>query len=240
MIAQAALEGLSQGFNGKQPQTNVAKYDVLRAAVVKGIADAHRVSVIDVQAQRTAATHANYVVDATVNNLVIKDKVNQINGRRKTVYKAVIDMVMQVKDGKTGKIVKSPVIKVEDLDVVWADTQERALELMLKEFNYEVTKFFNNWFPFGGRVLESASAKGDKQKEVYIDLGATSGAAKGLHMDIYSVRNVGGQQAKLKIGELKIESVAGDNVSLCKVTKGHKEVKAALDNRILLVVESTE
>ena len=238
-IAQAALQGLNEGLNGKQPQTNVAKYDVLRAAVVKGMADAHRVSAIDAETAGTTV-HGDYAVDATVSSLVIKDKVTKVDGRNKTSYKAVIDMVMHVKNGKTGKIVKSPVIKVAELDVVWADTKEKALQFMLKELNYEVTKFFNNWFPISGNVLEGASAKGDKQKEVYIDLGSASGAEKGLHLDIYSVKNVAGQQARLKIGRLKIESIAGDNISLCKITNGAKEVKSALDSKVQLVVASTE
>lgn len=239
MIAQAALKGLNDGLNANQPQTNVARYDVLRSAVVKGMADAHRVSVIDAETVRTAA-RGDYAVDATVSNLLIKDRVTKVDGRNKTSYKATIDMVMNVKNGKTSKIVKSPVIKVADLDVVWADTKEKALELMLKELNYEVTKFFNNWFPISGNVVEGVSAKGDKQKEVYIDLGSASGAEKGLHLDIYSVHNVAGQQAKLKVGRLKIESIAGDHVSLCKITSGAKEVKAALDSKLQLVVESTE
>lgn len=238
-IALAALQGLNNGLNGKQPQTNVARYDVLRAAVVKGMADAHRVSAIDAETAGTSA-RGDYAVDATVSSLLIKDKTTKVDGRNKTSYKATIDMVMHVKNGKTSKIEKSPVIKVAELDVVWADTKEKALELMLKELNYEVTKFFNTWLTISGNVVEGASAKGDKQKEVYIDLGSLSGAEKGLHLDIYSVKNIAGQQAKLKIGRLKVESIAGDNISLCKITSGAKEVKSALDSKTQLVVESTE
>lgn len=89
-------------------------------------------------------------------------------------------------------------------------------------------------------VLEGARDKKDKQKEVYIDLGAREGAYKGLHMGVYTVKTVAGKEAKKQIGKLKIEEVQGDDISLCKVQSGGRDIKSALDNGETLVIETTD
>jgi len=78
-------------------------------------------------------------------------------------------------------------------------------------------------------IIEGAAAMKDKQKEVYIDLGSSEGAYIGLHMGVYTIKTIAGREAKSQIGKLKIEAVMGDNISRCKVQKGGKDIKAALD-----------
>ena len=80
----------------------------------------------------------------------------------------------------------------------------------------------------------------DKQKEVYIDLGAREGAYNGLHMGVYTVKMVAGKEAKKQIGKLKIEDVQGDDISLCKVQSGGRDIKKALDDGETLVIETTD
>ena len=78
-------------------------------------------------------------------------------------------------------------------------------------------------------IIEGSSAKKDKQKEVYIDLGNSEGAFAGLHMGVFIVKTVAGREAKSQIGKLKIEAVEGDEISLCKVQSGGKDIKAAIE-----------
>ena len=48
-------------------------------------------------------------------------------------------------------------------------------------------------------------------------------------MGVYVIKNIAGREAKSQIGKLKIEAVEGDDISLCKVQSGGKDIKAALD-----------
>ena len=61
-------------------------------------------------------------------------------------------------------------------------------------------------------------------------------AYKGQQFDVYSVKEIAGKEARIEIGRLKVEEVLGEELSLCKVTKGEKEIKTALDNGNTLVV----
>ena len=66
------------------------------------------------------------------------------------------------------------------------------------------------------------------------------GAYKGLHMGVYTVKLVAGKEAKKQIGKLKIEEVQGDDISLCKVQSGGKDIKVALDAGETLVIQTTD
>ena len=59
--------------------------------------------------------------------------------------------------------------------------------------------------------------KKDKQKTVYIDLGSREGAFAGIHMGVFIVKTIAGREARQQIGKLKVETVLGDDISLCKV-----------------------
>ena len=50
------------------------------------------------------------------------------------------------------------------------------------------------------------------------------------------VKEIAGKEARIEIGRLKVEEVLGEELSLCKVTKGEKDIKTALDNGSTLVV----
>ena len=60
------------------------------------------------------------------------------------------------------------------------------------------------------------------------------------HMGVYTVKMVAGKEAKKQIGKLKIEDVQGDDISLCKVQSGGRDIKKALDDGETLVIETTD
>ena len=95
-------------------------------------------------------------------------------------------------------------------------------------------------YPFSARIIERGTVKGEKQKELYIDLGAAHGVREGTHFDVYVIGSIGGKETRQEIGRLKVKEVKGDEVSLCKVTSGSKEVKAALDSNQQLLIISTD
>lgn len=239
-LVNVLLEAL--GMKHEKAASNSTSYqDAVRAAIVKGLAESYRISAIDGMG---ATANCDYKVDATVANLSTTTKVmeNRVDGkiRKVTEYKGLVNMTLQVKDAKTGRIVDNPTINISALDVAWTDTPQKAIVNALKELTYSVSKHFNKWLPLTANVLDGASVKKDKQKEVYIDLGTDEGAVKGVHFDVYSVKNVAGREAKSKIGRLKIEDVEGNDISLCKITSGGKAVKSALESGGKLVVVSNE
>jgi hypothetical protein len=110
----------------------------------------------------------------------------------------------------------------------------------LENLSGRVTRYYNRWLPLTAKVLEGARDKKDKQKEVYIDLGSAEGAYPGLHMAVYTVKTVAGREAKKQIGKLRVEEVQGEDISLCKVQSGGRDIKTALDSGETLVIQTTD
>jgi len=229
--------------------TNQEQYqDAVRAAVVKGLSQAHRLIVIDGQlsAEEASRPRACYV-DATVSNISTTTKTEKEyidkerkRTRNKTYYKALIGVLLHIKDAKSDEIVASPTFNIKDFDMSWMESQDGAMLKALERLSYYVTRYCNRWLPLRANVVEGARVKKDKQKEVYIDLGGREGAYKDLHMSVYIVKIVAGKEAKKQIGRLKIEEVLGDDISLCKVQSGSKDIKAALDAGETLVIQTTD
>ena len=51
---------------------------------------------------------------------------------------------------------------------------------------------------------------------------------------------LGGKETRKLIGRLKVRQIEGDEVSLCKVVSGKKEIKAALDAQQKILIISTD
>lgn len=241
-IAEAALkiqESRSSHNGTRVVNYNSVRENVLRAAVIKGMADSHRITAYD---QANNSDHISYKVDGTVLDITTKSKNNPAtaNQRAYTTYKTTLSIALQVKDAQTGSIVLSPNFNVSEYEVIWTDTQEKAMSYALDALVRSVTKCFNKWMPVSGQVLEGATAKGDKQKDIYVNLGSKNGAKKGMHLDVFSTKIIAGHTARNKVGRLKIDNIQGDDISLCKVVSGAKEIKAAIDANTPLSVESTD
>ncbi len=122
----------------------------------------------------------------------------------------------------------------------WVNSNDTAIKNALESLRKKVEKFYNTAFPYTAHILERGVEKKDKQKELYIDLGAAHGLQEGTHFDVFVIGNIGGKETRKQIGRLKVKSVEGDEVSLCKVTSGGKDVKAALDAQQQLLIVSTD
>ena len=57
-------------------------------------------------------------------------------------------------------------------------------------------------------------------------------------MGVFIVKTIAGREARQQIGKLKVETVLGDDISLCKVQSGGKEIKKAIEAGEQLLVIS--
>lgn len=114
---------------------------------------------------------------------------------------------------------------------------EKALSESIDHFAKDVHKFLQSLFPVYGEILEKGLQKREKLKQVYINVGTDFGVYRGQQFYVYKVGNVAGRQTKTEIGRVKVEEVQGDDISLCKVTKGGDVIKTVLESngRLLLM-----
>lgn len=128
-------------------------------------------------------------------------------------------------------------------NTVWYEgptSEAQAFEMAADRLKGEITKAYNTMFPLVAEIVEGGASKKDKQKDVYIDLGEAEGVKKGMHFEVFQLSSVAGHETRKHLGKLKVEETMGDDISRCKVEKGSKEIKAAIDGGETLLVTSID
>lgn len=162
------------------------------------------------------------------------------NVRPYNVYKAQIEVTVHVKDVHDGHIVDSHTFYITNHDMQWVKSEDNALNEALIRLSSKVARHYNMQFPLNASIIEAGVAKKDKQKEVYIDLGSANAACVDMRFAVYSVKTIAGRSAKRELGVIKVVEVMGDDISLCKVKSGGKNIKAALEEGETVVIMSYE
>lgn len=217
----------------------------VRTAIAGAIGTTRRISVVDPLILADAAENDPILVfDGTIGtvtttseNEIVKDDKGKSHDNVR--YMAVITATINVKDGHTGEILTTIPVNTNEYSWTWVESAEKALGNALTIVQKRITNHLNLFFPMYASIVEGDRVKKDKQKEVYIDLGELDGAFKGMTFAVYTLKTVAGREAKKEIGRLKVEEVMGDNISLCKVTRGGVQIKQCIDNGEELVITST-
>lgn len=229
---------------GQVTTQHAHKADAVRASVVAGFGKVRRFNAIDgyfKEGEVNEETSALYV-EGTINNISTTTEIYTPGDKKLksyNVYKALIEVTVNVKDAKDDHIVDSHIFRITEYDMTWLKSTDSAIGEALILLSNRVSKHYNQLFPLNASIIEAGDTKKDKQKEVYIDLGEEAGATEGMKFTVYSIKTVGGRIAKKELGQVKITEVMGDEVSLCKVQSGGKNIKTALEDGMTVVVVSS-
>ena len=185
----------------------------------------------------------SFFVDGTIANISVVSrsettKDSKGNKHTDTSYRSNLSVTVNLKNPADGSVVDSRTFTISDSDLYWMTSGEKAMTNALERLTTNVTDYYNHLFPLQASIIEKGESKKNKQKDVYIDLGASDGAYKGQQFEVFTVKTIAGKEARAIIGRLKIEEVEGDEISLCKVTKGSDKIKSALDDGENLIVVS--
>ena len=215
----------------------------VREAIVKALSDVTRFRVIDggFHLDELAGNEEALYVDGTINSITGTSQVTPSTVKDKPAeqaYKVLINVTLNLKDARTDEAVDSHIFSMTDSDISWMTTADKALNDAIDRLASRISEYYNHRYPLHGSIVERGEEKKDKQRTVYIDLGSGCRVGKGQQFNIYVLKRIAGREARQEIGRLKVEEVMGDDLSLCKVTRGEKEVKTALDQEKTLVVIS--
>lgn len=239
-------EVLTALVTGETTQDMDKYVDAVQAAVVKGISQARRIKAIEGQLSPEEKEQPyTWYVDGTIASISATSKVDTWEDKDKkthsrTVYKGLVSLTLHFKDAKTDEVLFSPSFNVNASDLSWVESAAGAVSNAINSLTSRITNYLNVSLPLSANIIEGARDKKDKQKEVYIDLGAAEGGFKGLHFDVFTVKTVAGREAKKKIGRLKLTDVEGDDISLCKVQSGGRDIKSAIDAGEQLLIITTD
>ena len=246
MSTGEAIGKVLTGVLTGQTSVQVTKYEAdVQAAIIKGLSGAYRFRYNDALQIGDLAEEGNIVADVIITNIEAKSSTNtwkDTKGKTQvsTTYTGVCEAMISLKDAKTSEVVTNTSFKGQGTTTSSFSDSDKAIRDALDKLTKRITVWLNNYRPLQANIIEGSTAKKDKQKEVYIDLGSSEGAHAGLQMGVYVIKNIAGREAKSQIGKLKIEAVEGDDISLCKVQSGGKDIKAALDAEQQLRVVSID
>ena len=236
-VVGAVLDVLADQTTTEEPGYS----DALRASVIMALSNVRRFKVTDgLQVAPNDAT--NFIVDGTINYISITRELKLASNKKDKIpqFYAQISLTLNIKDVTTGTVLNSQVFEVNKTGWSWVNSTDTAIKNALETLRKRLEKYYNTAFPYTAHILERGMEKKDKLKELYIDLGAMHGLREGTHFDVYLLGNIGGKETRKQIGRLRVKSVEGDEVSLCKVSSGGKEIKAAIDELQQLLIVSTD
>lgn len=237
------VTGIATGKTSEQ--LRMYESDV-KTAIVNGLASARRYHYTDSPlSSADSLLEGNLLVEALITNITgnsetttKKDK----EGKTKveTCYSCMVETVLAFKNLKNGLAEDKQSFRVTSPSFTKYTTQDDAVRKTMDDLSYRIKSWLNKKAPLQASIIEGTTAKKDKQKEVYIDLGSREHGVVGIHFGVYVMKNVAGQEAMQQIGKLKVEAVEGENLSRCKVQSGGKEIKSAIDSGLLLKVISLD
>lgn len=190
---------------------------------------------------------ADLLLQGVVNDISFSETTTtDSKGGTSTTYEAIINLTLKVIDPKTGKLVETETLKVPNglLDLsgftIVAHSTDEAVSSYAKLLPKKMKRFINAAFPVVGNVLEVGEVKGNEVKTLYIDLGDNFGAKPKQKFEVREVRQIGGKTSRKLIGEVEIKDVEGEDLSLCVVKKGGKEIDASIKAENKLIVTSKD
>lgn len=143
-------------------------------------------------------------------------------------YDAVAEVSLTLKDVLSGSVSTHTFKSAAYSDGSTA-TADKALTAAIDALKPKIVHYYNAQFPIRANIVERGTEKKDKQKELYLDVGTAIRIYEGQHFHIYVVGTVGGRETRKEIGRVKVHEVLGEDICLCKVQKGGKDIKEALD-----------
>ena len=170
---------------------------------------------------------ANYILQGNVNSISTAQKKNSKN---KNYYTAEISLTLKIVNPKDGTTVGSSTYTLSggnSLSPEKTQTADAAISDAIREASSCGSTLMDKKFQLFGTILEINSEKGGEAKEVYISLGHQHGVGADSWFQVCVVRTIAGRSSKHVIGRLKVAAIEGNDLTLCKVKKGGKEIKDA-------------
>ena len=220
------------------------KVPAVNAAIKTALKHIRRLNQVDALMEN----EAGYLLSGQITNLTTTSKTEVHTSKdskgkeiKKTSvrYDAMVEISLTLKEVVSGST-STQTFKCTSYSDGAAATADKALTTAIHRLKGKIVVYYNNMFPTQANIVERGNVKKDKQKEVYIDAGSSTRTHEDMRFTVYVLGNVAGRETKKEIGRLKVNEVLGEDISLCKVQKGGKDIKAALDEGKQVVAISAD
>lgn len=205
--------------------TNVSENycNSVRNKVMEGINSKGRVKVLD------SATDDGAEADYTLDGQVVSITITKGSDDKGATYSAKINYQLKVTRISDNEIIATQTFDASSTSLFSKfRTELDAVNSAVDYIDAQIPDFVDEVFKSYGKVIEIAEVKKENAKKLYITLGSEDGILKGQKLDVRVQKSIGGRTIYKVIGEIKVESVEGADISLCKVTKEGKEIYKAM------------
>ena len=230
----------------------------LRHAVIGGLQATGRLVSIDADAEsglkleKDRRNSEEAMGDATARrsemkklgaNYMLKIHVTQMDASQEkkddgsTWYSGLINFTLTLVNVEDGTVKVSKPFNYAGLNAKYGDTKEAAITATIDYVKISMKKFVNDNFDLKASIVAIENV--DKKKgavSLYIDCGESMGVKKGHTFIVRVEKQVAGKTLYTEIGRVKVDEVQGDDMSLCKVTKGGVEIQKADQDKKKMVV----
>jgi hypothetical protein len=244
LTASKVLGAVADVVEGRVTDIHNEEYIPLAANCVKeGLTHVRRLQVVE----DSEASDAKYQVSAVLTDIAATRKVKAYDrkdskGREytetKTYYGAIASVALHFTNLQTGEVTTST-LSGRCSEYSLARSADEAIRSALDELSDNIYEYYNECYPIRANIIERGIEKKDKTKELYIDVGSRF-IGEDIHFDVFVVGQVAGRETRKQIGRIRVRETLGDDISLCKVQKGGKEIKAAFDRGDAIVAISTD
>jgi hypothetical protein len=244
LTASKVLSVVADVVEGRVTDIHNEEYIPLAANCVKtGLTHVRRLQTVEAD----EVEDAKYLVTATLTDIAASRKVKVYDrkdskGREyketKTYYGAVVTTALNFKNLQTGEVTTST-ISGRCSEYSLAKSADEAIRTALGELAENIYEYYNEAYPIRANIIERGREKKDKTKELYIDVGSRF-IGEDVHFDVFIIGQVAGRETRKHLGRIRVREILGDDISLCKVQKGGKDIKAAFDNGDAIVAISTD
>lgn len=236
----SVLGNIVEAVAGQASDNNHAEMvPAVNAAVKSAIGKVRRLSIADnSQGGNYEMTGEITRISTTtkVRTIENKDSKGKVTKKNVTEYESSVSVVVNLTNMSTGEVHTNTFNGSASI-YDGAKTESSALNIAISEMRGRIINYYNSMFPLKANIIERGEEKKDKAKEMYIDLGSRNGLYKGQRFTVYVVGMVANRETRSKVGRLKVTEVSGQDITLCKVTSGGKDIKKAFDDgKSLLVV----
>lgn len=238
------LSVMADVVEGRVTDINNEEYIPLaRNRVMEGLTHVRRLQVVE----DSEVSDAKYQVSAVLTDIAATRKVKAYDrkdskGREytetKTYYGAIASVALHFTNLQTGEVTTST-LSGRCSEYSLARSADEAIRSALDELSDNIYEYYNECYPVRANIIERGIEKKDKTKELYIDVGSRF-IGEDIHFDVFVVGQVAGRETRKQIGRIRVRETLGDDISLCKVQKGGKEIKAAFDRGDAIVAISTD
>lgn len=215
---------------------------LMRTQIINGLAKFPRLNVIDVKnlglslsnlkLESLSEYNVDYLVTAHIQS--ITKSYSTKDGR--TTYKAELKYSVTITDTQTGQVSGT---KNETHYGTSSSSYSDAVDNAYSLIDTDMKSVVNNYFRIVANIVSVDEANAKKGViSFYIDAGGDQGVTTNTNFDVYRVVEVAGQQVHKSVGAAKSKEISGGSLTLCKVTKGGKDIQAAIDNEEPLIVVS--